>query len=110
MIEEKGRVIVNKSLSLIVLGVSGLLTVGGGCNMKGGEDRDDNEMTVSMSEVPEAVRASFQKMHPGATVQTIEKETHADGTAEYEFEFTQDGKKQSVELDDKGAVAPEDED
>ena len=97
----------NKSLSLIALGLCGLLTVG--CQGKGG-DNDDNEMTVSMSDVPEAVRASFEKSHPGATVQNIEKETHADGTAEYEFEFTQDGKKGEVELDEKGAVAPEDKD
>ena len=93
--------------SLLVLGMAGLLIVG--CQGKGGED-DDNEMTVTMADVPEAVRASFEKMHPGATVQKIEKETHKDGTAEYEINFTQDGKKQSVEFDDKGAVAPEDKD
>jgi ABC-type glycerol-3-phosphate transport system substrate-binding protein len=97
----------NKSLSLIALGLCGLLIVG--CQGKGG-DNDDNEMTVSMSDVPEAVRASFEKTHPGATVQKIEKETHADGTAEYEFEFTQDGKKGEVELDQTGAVAAEDKD
>jgi hypothetical protein len=93
--------------SLLILGMTGLLMVG--CQGKGGED-DDNEMTVTISDVPEAVQASFNKMHPGATVQKIEKETHKDGMAEYEFEFTQDGKKQSVELDDRGAVAPEDKD
>ena len=43
-------------------------------------------------------------------MQKIEKETHTDGTAEYEFEFTQNGKKREVELDDKGAVAAEDKD
>ena len=94
--------------SLLVLGISSLLVVG--CQGKGGDDGDDNEMKVTMADVPEAVRASFEKMHPGATVQEIEKETHKDGTAEYEIEFTQNGKKQSVELDDKGAVAPEDKD
>ena len=93
---------------VLVLAMTGFSIVG--CQGKGGDDSDDNEMTVTMADVPEAVRTSFEKMHPGATVQEIEKETHQDGTAEYEFEFTQNGKKQSVELDDKGAVAPEDKD
>ena len=93
--------------SLIVLGLSGLLIVG--CRGKSGDD-DANEMTVAIADVPEAVRASFEKTHPGATVQSIEKETHADGTAEYEFEFTHDGKKGEVELDQTGAVAAEDRD
>ena len=93
--------------SLLIIALSGLLIVG--CQGKGG-DNDDNEMNVSMSHVPEAVRASFEKSHPGATVQKIEKETHADGTAEYEFEYTQDGKKGEVELDPTGAVAAEDKD
>jgi hypothetical protein len=92
---------------LITLGLAGLMLAG--CqNM--GRDSDANESMVTMADVPEPVRASFQKMHPNAQVQSIEKETHPDGGAEYEFEFTQDGKKQSVELDDKGAVAPEDKD
>lgn len=101
----------NRQQQFIVL-LAGLasLTIAG-CNMfKGSDDRDDNEMTVSMSDVPEAVSASFKKMHPSATVQSIEKETHADGKAEYEFEFTEDGKKGEIELDQTGAVAAEDED
>ena len=94
--------------SLLILGMSGLLIVG--CQGKGGDDRDDNEAIISMSEVPQAVQASFEKMHPNATVHSVEKETHADGTAEYEYTFTQNGKKGQVELDEKGAVAPEDKD
>ena len=94
---------------LIALGVTGLLIIGG-CTNKHEDDDDDNEMTVSMSEVPQPVQASFQKMHPNATVNQVEKETHTDGTAEYEINFTENGKKHSVELDDNGAVAPEDKD
>ena len=94
---------------LVLLGLVGLLTVG--CQGKGGDDNDDNEMKVSMSDVPQAVSASFQQKHPGATVKEVEKETHADGTTHYEFEFTTtDGKVQEVELDDKGAVVAEDKD
>ncbi len=95
--------------SLLVLGVAGLLAVGG-CQNKGGNDRDDNEMTISMSEVPPAVQASFEKMHPNATVKEVEKEMHADGTMHFEFEFMQDGKSREVELDQSGAVAAEDKD
>jgi len=96
---------------LIALGAAGLVCLTAfGCNMKGGDDRDDNEMKISMNEVPEAVSASFKKMHPNATVQAVEKETHTDGTAEYEFEFTENGKKGEVELDQAGAVAAEDKD
>lgn len=95
--------------ALFVLGVAGLFAVGG-CQGKAGADHDDNEMTISMSEVPPVVQASFEKMHPNATVKEVEKETHADGTMHYEFEFTQDGKTREVELDQTGAVAPEDKD
>ncbi len=97
------------SKSLLILATAGLVALGG-CQGKGGEDNDDNETTVSMSEVPPAVQTSFEKMHPNATVQKVEKETHADGTAEYEYTFTENGKKGEVELDEKGAVAPEDKD
>ncbi|HEV2294799.1 MAG TPA: hypothetical protein VGR35_13170 [Tepidisphaeraceae bacterium] len=95
--------------ALLIGGVAGVLAVGG-CRGKGGEDRDHNEMTISLSEVPPAVRASFEKMHPNATVHQVEKETRADGMAAYEFEFTQDGRKREVELDHTGALVPEDRD
>ena len=92
--------------SLLMIGMAALVAVTG-CQGKGGEDDDANEATISMSEVPSTVQASFEKMHPNATVQRVEKETHADGTAEYEYTFTQDGKRREVELNENGAVVPE---
>ena len=96
---------------LIVLGLLSVPIVQG-CNGKGGghRDNDDNEMTISMSEVPPAVQQSFEKMHPRAKVTAVEKETNADGAVHYEYEFVQDGKQREVELDEKGVVAPEDKD
>ena len=100
----------NMNKSLLIVGAAGVLALCG-CQGKGvDDDRDDNEATISMSQVPPAVQASFEKMHPNATVLSVEKETHADGTAEYEYTFTQDGKKREVELNEKGAVVAEDED
>ena len=95
--------------SVLIIGLSGALVTG--CQGKGGGDDDDaNETTISMSEVPPTVQGAFEKRHPDATVQKVEKETHADGTVEYEYTFTQNGKKGEVELNDKGEVAAEDKD
>jgi uncharacterized membrane protein YkoI len=96
--------------SLIALGLTGLLVASGGCTHMGKDDDDGaTETTITMAEVPEAVKAAFQKAHPNVTPTEIEKETHRDGRTEYAFEFKQDGREQEVEFDANGAPVTEDE-
>ena len=77
--------------------------VGGCCMMH--HDKDDHEVTISQSDTPPAVLASFQKTYPNAKISKIEKETESDGQTQYEFKFTgSDGKNDEVELDSTGKV------
>ena len=73
---------------------------------RGHEDHDHGdtkEQTISMNDVPAPVRSGFEKANPGAKVKKVERETYADGTIHYEFEFTTaDGKEQEVEFDASG--------
>ena len=82
-----------------------------GCeSMKGDREDDDKgeqgatHAIIQQSEVPAAVSAAFKKAHPGATVGKVEKETYADGTVHYEYEYTESGKKGEVELSAEGEV------
>ena len=65
---------------------------------------DETHAVIQQSEVPAAVSAGFKKAHPNATVTKVEKETYADGTIHYEYEYTENGNKGEVELSAEGEV------
>ena len=76
-----------------------------GCGMmnKGDDGEGTTETTISMNEVPAAVSAAFAKDFPDAKVSKVEKETYADGTVHYEFEWTDAaGAKKEVEYNTDG--------
>lgn len=63
------------------------------------------EELVSADKVPAVVMGEFQKAFPGVTIEKIKKETYADGTVHYEFEYKdKDGKEHEVELNNDGEV------
>lgn len=86
------------SASLVV--TSALLV---GC--QSGSRSGSHEETIPLTQVPAAVKAGFDKQYPGAKIEKIEKETYADGTVHYEFEFEdKSGKDMEVEFNADGEV------
>lgn len=68
-------------------------------------DDDAKEVEITRDQVPAVVQASFDKAFPGVKIKEIKKETYADGTVHYEFEYLdKDGKEHEVELADDGEV------
>lgn len=68
------------------------------------EDGKREEM-ISADKVPAVVMTGFQKEFSGVTIEKIKKETYADGTVHYEFEYKdKDGKEREVELNSDGEV------
>jgi len=68
-------------------------------------DEAAKEVAITREQVPAPVLAGFTKAFPGVTIEEIKKETYADGTIHYEFEFKDKaGKEQEVELNDEGEV------
>jgi hypothetical protein len=93
---------------LMVLGMLGLAI--GACDMKrDAEDREENEVKVSIEQVPPAVRATLQQQAPGIT--TVDKESdngkvvyEADamiGGQNYEIKVAEDGKLISKKVDNE---------
>jgi hypothetical protein len=104
-----------KQASLYLSLFAGAMIAITGCQMNHDrEDRDDegeSEMKIQASEAPAAARDAFNREHPGAKITSVEKETYADGTAHYEFEFTDAScKKGDAEYDASGKKAHEDDD
>lgn len=82
-----------------------------GCHSNHKDMDDDHaksgstEERITLSQVPAAVKAGFDKQYPGAKIEHIEKETYADGTVHYEFEFEdKSGKDMEVEFNAMGEV------
>jgi len=81
-----------------------------GCKSDGDEMDDHGSSTevkhvdIKEADVPDRVSSAFKQTYPKATVHKVEKETYPDGTVHYEYEFTDNGKKQEVELDASGEV------
>ena len=88
-----------KITCVIVLG----LAVVAGCR-SGGASEEKHEK-ISLTALPQPVRAGFEKAYPGVTIREVEKETYPDGTVHYEIGFVgADGKEQDVELNADGDV------
>lgn len=83
---------------LMTFAAAALLAVSG-C----AKDQNEIEEQITLDKLPPAVRASFDKEFPGATVSEVEKEQYPDGTVHYGIEFTtKDGKKMEQEFDTSG--------
>jgi hypothetical protein len=72
---------------------------------------DEKEEKIDYAAVPAKVREAFEKDHPGVKVKKAEKETYADGTIHYEFEWKDDkGKEHEVEYNADGEQLEEHDD
>jgi uncharacterized membrane protein YkoI len=67
------------------------------------EDDDEDEIVISLTEAPVAVRDAVDKLVAGNPVTKIIKETD-DGVTEYEAEYSVAGAEQSVKLSEAGDV------
>jgi uncharacterized membrane protein YkoI len=81
------------------------------CKSDNGEHRHDDHGTaeathavIQQGDVPDRVSSAFTKAYPKAKIANVSKETYADGTVHYEYEFSENGKEQEVELDANGEV------
>ena len=69
------------------------------------DEREDARQTVSMDQVPPAVKATITAQSGGATVQSIEK-VDRQGHAAYEAHLVANGKKREVRVGEDGKVLP----
>jgi hypothetical protein len=64
---------------------------------------DDDEVTIKLTDAPEAVRAAFLKLAAEKDIKKMSKETD-DGLTIYEVEWESAGKSMSADVSDKGDV------
>jgi uncharacterized membrane protein YkoI len=64
---------------------------------------DDNEVELSLDQVPAAVRDTLVREARGARIDTVERETE-NGRTVYEAEVTVDGKEVEIEVDAAGRL------
>jgi hypothetical protein len=68
------------------------------------------EKVVTLDQVPDNVKAAYQRDFPNTPAIKIEKETYKDGTVQYEFKYMdKEGKKQEVEYNPAGEKLEEHE-
>lgn len=70
---------------------------------EGDDDEDEDEAEVSLSEVPEAVKATILKEAGGAEIEEVVKETE-DGREVYEAEFVANGQEVEIEVAADGSL------
>lgn len=66
-------------------------------------DKCEKEETVTLDQLPAAVRATLENEAKGGTIDEIEKETE-DGKVVYEAEITKNGKTYEVEIAEDGTL------
>jgi hypothetical protein len=72
---------------------------------KAKEAESSKEEEIPVNAVPAVVMEGFRKAYPNVTITEVERETYADGTVHYEFEFTDARSvKRDVEFNDQGEV------
>ena len=85
--------------ALIVL--AGMLAVGGCKSMQ--KEPKEEEIEMTLDQVPPAVREAITRESGGTPVGKIERERET-GRTVYEIEMTKDGKRTEVEFDESGRV------
>jgi hypothetical protein len=89
----------------VLAGLVAVVVTLAGC---GPIQREKSEAKISPGSAPAQVTAAFQKDHPNAMINKLEKETYKDGTIHYEYTFTDaSGKQQTVEYNTAGEQLPE---
>jgi uncharacterized membrane protein YkoI len=82
----------------------GLIATTIGCaQMMGKKEKDEDEVKMSLSEVPPAVRNALNREAGGAQISDVERETE-DGRTIYEANVTSGGKTWDIKVDENGKV------
>ena len=79
----------------------GLLFAPTGCAAHRAEGTPDRAVAASVTSyspqaAPANVREEFRSRFPGAELTSVQRRTYKDGTAEYEAEYLEDGRKHSA--------------
>lgn len=85
-------------LSLSLIAPSFALSLAVGC-----ANHERDETTVTLNEVPAAVRATFEKETAGGTIKEIEKETE-DGKVVFNADADVNGKKWEIAVAESGEL------
>jgi hypothetical protein len=90
----------------IVTAAATAALIAGGCNHmhKDKEEKEGDEVKMSINDIPAAARESLMKEAPGATITTVDKETKKDGTTVYEADAMIGGKNWEIVVDGNGKV------
>lgn len=74
-----------------------------GCQSMNGHDDDRDEQSVTMDQLPLAVKATLTREAGSGKVEEIDKHTH-DGKVEYEADVMLDGKKWEIAIREDGQL------
>ena len=86
---------------LFGLALVGLTFVGPGCAHSNKEEAEENEVKMSLDEVPPAVREGLLREANGATITSVEKEDDH-GKVVYEADIQSGGKSRELTVDSDG--------
>jgi uncharacterized membrane protein YkoI len=91
--------------TLILLAAAPFIAAGCAANQR---ERDENEVEVTLDQLPPAVRETISRESGGAPVGKIEREDEK-GKTVYEAMITKGGKTWEVEIDESGNVVGREE-
>ena len=96
----------NLKLALLgLLSCSATVTVGGCASSSSSRSRDDErEVTVTLAELPAAVRATLEREAAGGSIEEIERETGNDGLVVYSADTKIAGKVYDIEIAADGTL------
>jgi hypothetical protein len=96
------RWIMHKMATLLF---AGALAVGGSGRARAEEnERGHSHQSVTMAELPAAVRSTLKREAKGGKIEELRKETTKDGAVRYEAEIVKDGKGTDLEVSADGKV------
>ena len=90
----------------IVTAAATAALIAGGCSQmhKDKEEKEGDEVKMSINDIPAPARESLMKEAPGATITTVDKETRKDGKTVYEADAMIGGKNWEIVVDGNGKV------
>ena len=84
-------------------GLASLSLAIAGCSMMHHKEKEENEVKMSISDVPAAVQATLKTASNGATIKTVDKEMK-DGKTVYEADAMIDGKNYEILVSEDGKL------
>lgn len=90
----------NRLFTLALLFVA-LLFIVGGCAARGQDEASD----VAYHETPAAVRIAFEKDHPTADVESVQKRVYPTRAAVWEIEYEENGQRRETRYRSDGIKA-----